>query len=120
MGLASIIRAGLQTVKSITGGTDGLLADVEHEAFSSASAYGAVTYDTAVTRQALVEYKPTIVRTTGGEEKLSKANLMFVEPVTIDPRDRFTLPDGTVAPILSLSTVVDPSTGKGYYQQVFL
>ena len=120
MGLASIIRSSLATVKSITGGTDGLLADVEHEPFSSKDAFGAITYGTSVTRQALVEYKPRMVRDASGAEVLSKANLMFVEPVSIDLQDRFTLPDGTVAPILSLSTVIDPTTNAGYYVQVFL
>lgn len=116
MGLDAIIRSALATAKSITAD---LQADVEHEAFVSIDAYNKATYDTAVTRKAVVEFKPRMVRNAAGEEVLSKANMMFVEPVSVDLRDRFTLPDGTVAPILATSTVVDPSTNAGYYLQIF-
>lgn len=117
MSLDTIIRSALRTANSIT---SSLQAEVSHEAFLSANDDNEYTYSAAVTRTAVVEYKPKMVRTTSGEEKVSKANLMFVEPVSVDPRDRFTLPDGTVAPVLSLGTVVDPTTNEGYYKQVFL
>lgn len=127
MALNDIIRKGVATAKSVTAS---LQADVTIEAWTGNDGVGGSTFASAVTLPALVERKQRMVRNSSGEQVLSTHSVLFIGPVTdngadgrqepIDPRDRITLPDGTTGKIVGVETVVDPATGAGYYQQVWM
>lgn len=117
MGLDDLVRSTVALASSIT---RDLQVDVTYEAFDSANATNQPTYDSAVTKRAVVEKKARMVRTTTGEEKLSQASVTFLVPFALDLRDRITLPDGTTAPILNVKGVYDPVTDEPYALEVFL
>lgn len=127
MALNDIIRKGVATAKSVT---KSLQADVTLEAWTGNDGVGGSTFASAVTFPALVERKQKMIRTSTGEQALSTHSVLFIGPVDdngadgrqepIDPRDKITLPDGTTGKIVGVETVVDPATGAGYYQQVWM
>lgn len=118
MGLDALVRAAVRTADAVTGG---LQATVQHAAFTGANdRYGKPVLATAVPRQAVVDLSEKPVRTMEGHERLSTARLTFPRPVAVDIRDRFTLPDGRSAPVLTLNGVADPSTGARYATEVAL
>jgi hypothetical protein len=117
MALDALIRSALRTADAVTAG---LQATVGHAAYTSQDAYGKPTYAAVVDRQAVVELTEKPMRTLEGHERLSIARLTFPRPVAIDVRDRFTLPDGRTAPILTINGVADPSTGARYATEVAL
>jgi len=117
MGLDAIIRAGLSVAKTITAD---LRDTVTHEAWASVDGFGKPTFGSAVSRSAIVERKQRLLRNSQGEETLSSHRILFLEPVSIDARDRLTLSDGTTAAILSVSGVMDPSTDAPYYAEVMV
>jgi len=115
--LATILQNGISVANTIT---TSLQATVTHAAFSSDDGYGKPTYSTGVSRTAIVERRQKYVRTMAGDEKLSLAKLTFPYPVTINERDKITLPDSTVMPILHISGVVDPTTNAEFMVEVEL
>lgn len=117
MALDALIRSALRTADAVTAG---LQATVGHAAYTSQDTFGKPTYATLVSRQAVVDLTERPVRTTEGQERLSTARLIFPRPVAVDLRDRFTLPDGRTAPVLTLNGVADPSTGARYATEVAL
>lgn len=117
MSLATILSGGISVANTIT---DSLQATITHAAFSSDDGYGKPTYATGVSRTAIVERRQKYIRTMAGDEKLSLAKLTFVGPVTINERDKITLPDSTVMPILKIDGVVDPTTNAEYLVEVEL
>ena len=117
MSLASVIESGISVANVVT---ESLQATITHEAFSSVDGYGKPTYSTGVARKCIVERRQKLVRTREGQEKLSLAKLTFPYPVTIDERDRITLPDSTIMPILRIDGVIDPSTNAEYSVEVEL
>ena len=117
MSLATILQNGISVANTVT---ESLQATVTHAAFSSKDGYGKFTYGTGVARKCIVERRQKYVRTNQGQEKLSLAKLTFIEPVTIDERDKITLPDSTVMPILKIDGVVDPTTNAPYMVEVEL
>ena len=117
MSLATILQDGLSVANTIT---DSLQATITHAAFSSVDGYGKPTYATGVGRKCIVERRQKYVRTIAGDEKLSLAKLTFPYPVTINERDKITLPDATVMPILRIDGVIDPTTNAEYSVDVEL
>src|SRR6267142_1415595 len=88
----------------------GLQTTVTHEAFVSQAGDGTVTFAAAVTRPALVVKKQRMVRTSSGEMTQSQASVTFLDPsVSVDTKDRITLPDGTTGPILNTEGYIDSS-----------
>lgn len=119
-GFADLVRNGVALADSLTAT---LQEDVVHQTWATATKddYGKVTWRAGTTRKAIVEPRMRQVKNDKGEVVISTATLTFPRPVVVDPRDRFTLPDGRVALIASTSgAVVDPDTGAGYLTQVFL
>lgn len=128
MGLASVIRSGVAIINSVT---SDLQVTVVHYAWLSNNDDSESVYDTGVNLSAIVEYgKEQLLQTDGRELLVKGTSIMIIGPVTdnggsnrrepIDPRDRFTLPDGTSGPILSMKGVADPLTGDQYVYEVFL
>lgn len=117
MSLATILQDGISIANSVTAA---LQATVTHKAFASVDGYGKITYATGVARTAIVERRQKYVRTATGEEKLSLARILFLTPVSVDERDRFTLPDSTEMPILRITGPVDPTTNAEFVVEVEL
>ena len=117
MSLATILSGGISVANTIT---DSLQATITHAAFSSDDGYGKPTYATGVSRTAIVERRQKYIRTMAGDEKLSLAKLTFPYPVTINERDKITLPDSTVMPILRIDGVVDPTTNAEFMVELEL
>lgn len=129
MGLADIIRSGVATAHKVT--LD-LQATVTHEAWTGQDDTGKPTYASAETRTAVVDRKQRLRRSVGGQEMVSRHVLTFLAPIAangaadrqepIDPRDRFTLPDGSTGPIIDIASTVDAEsgTGEGYLYEVYL
>ena len=117
MSLATVLQNGISIANTVT---TSLQATITHAAFASDDGYGKATYGTGVSRTAIVERRQKYIRTMAGEEKVSLAKLTFPYPVTINERDKITLPDSTVMPILRIDGVVDPTTNAEYLVEVEL
>lgn len=117
MGLDALVRAAVAMADGIT---SSLQASVAHEAYMSQDGFGKPTYAAAVSRRAIVDLTEKPIRTTEGKERLSTARLTFPRPVAVDLRDRFLLPDGRTAPVLTIGGVADPTTGTRYATEVAL
>lgn len=122
----ALIRSAVATADRITAA---LQDAVTHEAWTGADAYGNPTYAAGVSRDAIVEYNPAIQRLLTGQIVTATARVLFLRPIAangasgrrepLDPRDRFTLPDGRQPPVLSVDGgLVDPSTGRSYFGEV--
>lgn len=126
MSLDALVRSGVAIAKSVTAD---LQVTVEHEAWTGVDGYAAPTYASAKKRQALVERTQRVIRTATGENQVARVRVLFLEPIKangadgrvepIDPRDRLTLPDGTVGQILDVSGMFDPTTDAPYFCEVF-
>lgn len=116
MGLDTLLRSAVAVADQVT---MSLQVSVSHEAYASQDGFGAPTYASAVTRDAIVVYATKPVRTLEGHEKLSTAQILLPRNVAVDVRDRFTLPSGATAPVLTVTGVADP-TGGVYAQEVAL
>lgn len=127
MGLGSIIRNALKTAQTVTGGSDGLQAEIQIAAWTGQDGYGP-TYASAKRYTALVERRQIPVRVASGEVLLSQARIVILQPLKaqgsanrtepIDLRDKITLPDGTVTRILDVRGVVDPTTDRPFAHEV--
>lgn len=126
-GYADIIRNGVALADSLT---QSLQPTVTHAPFTGKDGEGGYSYDTGVARAALVERKTKMVRNSAGEEVVSTHVVTILRPVAangspgrrepIDPRDKFTLPDGSTPKILAIEDFTDKDTSSGYFYQVYL
>ena len=127
MGLDDLVRMGVAIADAQT---KSLQANVIHAAWTGSGTFGEPTYASAVVRPAIVEYKQRLRRTSGGQEVMQQASVMFVGPIPnngaaerrepVDPRDQIFLPNGYTGPILSVEGVIDPSTSSLYTVEVIL
>lgn len=132
MSFDAIIRSGLRSAHAITAS---LQSAVAHERWSGVDSYGKPTYLTSVDRTAIIEKKQKRVAGPNGTEILATSRVQFLTPLPdatqysvvlsnrrnpIDPRDRFTLPDGTTCPVVDIEGVFDPSTDRPYIEAVWL
>lgn len=121
MGFGGLVRKAVALADTLTGGEDGLQADVVHYAYLSQDSKGKRTFRAAVTRAALVSYERKQVRGPGDTTIEVRATVLFPRPVAVDERDKILLPDGTTGPIrMKPDTMADPSTGKAYMTEVWL
>lgn len=116
MGLDAVIRSAVSRVASAV---DDVLVDVTHEAYSSINGDGLPTYASGVTRQGFLERKGMPIRWRNGLEIIGGDMLTILSNVSIDARDRITLPDGTKPPIADWVSVADPAGGNFYVQITF-
>jgi hypothetical protein len=132
MGLDAILRAGLRAAHALTAD---LQSTVSHERWSGVNSYGVPTYLTAVDRTAIIEKKQKRVAGPNGTDIVATARLQFLEPLAdttqygvvlsnrrnpVDPRDKFTLPDGTSCPVVDIEGVFDPTTDRPFVEAVWL
>lgn len=132
MGFDALIRDAVKTAHKITSGAGGLQVQVLFEPWISSDENGEPQYDNAQKLQAIVELQTMVPRPAlaTGKHVTPRARLTLlslpkangsdgrIEP--IDSRDRFTLPDGTVAQVLSIAGVVDPLTDAPYSVELWV
>jgi hypothetical protein len=129
MSLASIIANGVALAHKITN-DGGLQASVTLEQWTGTDGFSKDTFASGVVYPAIVEKKDLLRDTSADQDVVVEHVITFICPITnngatgrrepIDARDRLTLPDGQSGLILDVQTVLNPSTGKGFYQQVTL
>lgn len=126
MGLADTVRNAVATAHALTAD---LQATVTHRAWTGQDETGKATYASAVSRTAIVEQRQRMLRQRDGTEIMTAAMLTFLAPIAangaatrrepIDPRDVFTLPDGTSGPVVDVAGLTDAGSASGasfYYQ----
>lgn len=80
--------------------------------------YGNRTFGPPVQYQARVQGRQRLVRTLGGDERVSMVTVYIMGTPGVQPDDRLTLPDGWIPlkpPILALGKVADE---KGQHHEV--
>jgi len=127
MGLGDLVRSGLQIADQVT---QDLQPEVLHEAWIGQDGYGNAAYAAAVARPAIVEQRLHQRVTSSGRLVLVQAYVAFIRPIPpngaagrkepVDPRDRLTLPDGSTGPIVDQSGLVDASTTRPFYAEVWI
>jgi hypothetical protein len=108
MGFDSLLRSAVQTASRLTAS---LQVDVQHEARTGIDGYGKPTFAAAVTRAAIVELRPKLLRRPDGQEVMASATVTFLGNVAIAVEDRLTLPGGQVGTVLTVGGVADPASG---------
>ena len=127
MGLQTTVASGIATAKSVTAS---LQDDITIAPWTSNDRTGAPSYGTAVTYPALVEWKQKMLKDRSGRDVVTQTKVTILQPITangtsgrtepVDPRDKVTLPDGTVGPILDVAGLVNPDTGYPYMFEIWL
>jgi hypothetical protein len=99
-----------------------LQSEVVHFHFASQDTNGAKTFAPAngTKRKATWDKRTRIVAGFDGQQVTAASSLIFPRPIDVDPRDEFTLPDGKLGLIVSLSGFGDPDTRKPFATEVFL
>ncbi len=118
MSIINTLRKGVALAHGVLGSCEGT---VVHEAWIGDDGYGKDSFDTPVGRPCIIEYENKQIYDKDGNLAVLKATLQFLVPLTangaanraepIDPRDIFTLPNGSKGSILSTGGFVDPGTG---------
>ena len=117
MGFADIIRAGVATANALT---KDLQAVVTHQAWIGQTGGGTDSFAAPVSRRALVDKTRKPMYTSAGKLIMTLATLTILDPVPdttpnagqqrvnpVDPRDIFTLDDGTTGPIVKANGFED-------------
>lgn len=132
MALADLVQTVVNGVLSTT--VDSFKANVTYRAWVGDTGDGEDQYAAPVVLRPIVNRKKKIRFTSGGAVVTVIATLTFTDPVAetaanvgktreqpIDPRDKFTLDDGTSAPVLSSTGgTINPSTGHPFAMRVEL
>ena len=85
-----------------------LLTDnITLETYTSLDDYGTPHYAAPITVPAFWDRSARLLRDSTGQERMSQHRVFLDGIVTLDLRDKLTLPDGTTAPILRLDSLRD-------------
>lgn len=130
MAIRNILAAG---VKIISKQVDDDKADVSRQAWIGDNGSGVDEFAPADTVRCIVSRKTRTVRTSTGQLASIVATLTILDPLPpttanagktrvqpVDPRDIFTLPDGTTAPVVDLGGPFDPVENSTYIITVML
>lgn len=100
----------------------GFQSEVIHFHWSDQDSDGKPVFSPAAgtKRKAGWEKRTRMVAGFEGREVTSTSSLIFPRPVSINVKDQFTLPDGTLGLIVSVSGFADPSTKEAFATEVFL
>jgi len=114
---AEILRAGISIANSLT---KGVQATVTLERWTGQDAYGTETYGSSTSVRAVVDLTRRQRMSASGRLVTVVAMLTILDQIDqIDPKDRITLPNGVIGPILSgPDAVVDPGDNEGFIQEV--
>jgi len=126
-GFADLVSSGVALANQLTGT---LQDTVQYQAWVSQDTFGDYVYADAITLKAIVERKQDLVMDYEGQEIVSSHVISLLTPLPdngaagrsepIDPRDLFTISDGTSGRILSVETLMNPVTSAGYFHVVKL
>lgn len=127
MSFAALIRQGLQLADNLTGS---LQDTVMYKPWQGEDKYGDPTFGTPQPIKAIVERNAKLKFEFEGKV-LEYSHLIYIlrplppngaagriEP--LDPRDVFTLSDGSTGKTADVSTLMDPAISAGYYHIVAL
>jgi hypothetical protein len=89
------------------------------EPFASEDARGKPSYGAPTSYRCRRVDRTTVVRTTDGREIVSRGFLIVAPPATIGEKDRLTLDNGRVVPILAVGDPRDPETGEVDHFKVY-
>jgi hypothetical protein len=131
MALVDTIRKAVAVADKIVKSTE---ETVTFEAWVGQNALGKPTYAESVPVKAIVEHKRHKRRLSEGVFVDVKTKLTILEPIAdtaplsllaprdnpVDPRDRFTTPNGTTGPIVDTDGMQDAGLGRPLLLQVFL
>lgn len=128
MGLDAIVRNAIRIGKQAAGD---LIVTVQHEPWIGADMYKQPSYAAAEDRAAIVDVRREQIAGGGDTETVQNIVVTFLDPFVaqgadgrrepVDPRDRITLPDGTVAPIVEIrGSALDPTTNLPFMVEVVL
>lgn len=130
MGFAGAIRSAIEAVRVATEGPAGLQVNVVHEAWVGQDGRAKPIYATAVSRAALVQQRRPQGQRVEGQPITHRAIISFLGPLPavgipgrrepVDPRDRFTLPDGTTGPVTDVQSMAGPDSLLPYLTVVYL
>lgn len=96
-----------------------LTATVTIAPYTGQDAYGKAQYGPAQTVPARVQFRLQRLTDATGQERVSRAKVFVDGDVTLDLRDRVTLPDGTMPPILTLYKVSDLDGAVSHWETFF-
>ena len=124
---SALTRKGLEIADSLT---ESLQVIVTYRPWIGFDGYGSQLYGDAQQIEAIAEKSNALLKDSEGNEIRAENTITIPRPITangatgreepIDPRDSFVLPDGSGGIVASVDTVVDPSSGYGYYKVVYL
>lgn len=130
MGYESLFEAGVQLLSEQF---ESMKLTVSHQAWIGEDGDGADQFAAAVPRRALVDLSKRLISTKSGRYAMTFATLTFLDPIAstsantgktrenpVDPRDIFTLPDGSTAPVVSSGGFADSTTIAPFALEVVL
>ena len=127
MSLAGTIK---QTIATAHGVVSSLEETVKHEAWIGQDGMGSAQYGAPVNRLALVEQALQSRRLADGRIVEVQAKLTILEEVAangaadrtepVDPRDRFTLADGSTGPVLDVKGLRNPESATPFLLEIYL
>ncbi len=98
--------------------------------YQSQSQYGAESYASPLTLEAIVDQTITEHRTKAGKVLPVKAYVAVLSPITpegtagriepVDPRDKIVLPDGSTGDIVDTGGFVDKGTGRPFFSEIWI
>lgn len=115
--LGDLVQVIDQVVDSL-----GLQSEVTHFHWTSQDSDGKPVFSPAsgTKRKAAWEKRTRIVAGFEGRQVTSTSSLIFPRPVVIGVKDQFTLPDGALGLVVSVSGFADPETKEAFATEVFL
>lgn len=129
----AIRNALLAGIKAASAAVDDDKTSVSFEAWIGSDGQGADTFAAATMIRAVVSRKARRIRTSGGQFAHVVATLTVLDTIApttaqagqtrlqpVDPRDRFTLLDGTTAPVVHVGGPFDPVTQDTYIKSIVL
>lgn len=80
---------------------------ITHAAFSAYNNYGEASYGSGTSYTARVQDRVRLFTQPDGRNVVSVATVYIGEDLTVSPKDKITLPDGSIAPIVAVSNAAD-------------
>lgn len=124
---ADVIKLGVKIASTVT---KGVQCKVTLYQWTGKDGFGNLTYSTPLTPRCILDRTNKVIQ-LGNQMVSVSATLTFLDSIPangaagrrepIDPNDKIVLPDGFTAPIKDApGSVINPETGQGFVNQVFL
>jgi len=115
MGLDQILTDGIATIKEVTAD---LQVDISHRPLTGFDSYANRQFGTLTTYSVIIQHKERMVKAENGDQRLSKTQIIFLQPLNVTMEDEITLPDNTQPQILMVEGVMNPD-GVMYNPMVY-